>query len=174
MSLMRLNVLPPSSAAKPWYADGLAFTCQLCGNCCTGGPGYVWMTDDEVAKLAAHLKLSVTETLKQHCRKINGRISLKESRNTAGEYDCVFLIDKKIPDADGVVHTRRVCGVYAVRPLQCRTWPFWDGNLETPGAWQRSARRCHGMAAGGRKFTQEEIEKIRTAAEWPKRPPSSK
>jgi hypothetical protein len=30
------------------------------------------------------------------------------------------------------------------------------------------------MAAGGRKFSFEEIEKIRTAAEWPKRPPSSK
>jgi len=170
---MKLPVLPNAADEKPWYADGLQFTCQLCGNCCTGGPGYVWMTDEEVEKLAAHLKLSVEETRKTYTRKIGRRTSLTEYRNQAGEYDCVFLVSKKIPDADGVMHTRRVCGVYAVRPLQCRTWPFWEGNLESPEAWVHAADRCEGMAAGGRKFTFDQIEKIRTAAEWPKRPPTS-
>ncbi len=170
---MKLPVLPNSADEKPWYADGLQFTCQLCGNCCTGGPGYVWMTNDEVEKLAAHLKLSVEETRETYTRKIGKRTSLKEYRNPAGEHDCVFLVSKKIPDSDGVEHTRRVCGVYAVRPLQCRTWPFWEGNLDSPESWVHAAERCEGMAAGGRKFTFDQIEKIRTAAEWPKRPPTS-
>ena len=171
---MQLKVLPAESTEKPWYAEGLSFTCQLCGNCCTGGPGYVWMTSEEVAKLAEHLKLTVEQTMKKYCRRIGSRISLKENRTESGQYDCVFLVDKKIKDAKGVVHTRRVCGVYQVRPLQCRTWPFWDGNLDSAKSWVHAARRCHGMAAGGRKFSYDEIEKIRTAAEWPKRPPSSK
>ncbi len=170
---MQLPVVPDSKTDAPWYAAGLEFTCQICGNCCTGGPGYVWMTDDEVAKLAKHLKLSVEATREKYCRTIGKRTSLIELRNPAGEYDCVFLVDKKIPDAAGVMHTRRVCGVYKVRPLQCRTWPFWDGNLESPEAWDHAAERCHGMAVGGRKFSGEDIEKIRTAAEWPKKPPTS-
>ncbi|CAN5567046.1 YkgJ family cysteine cluster protein [soil metagenome] len=171
---MNLKVLPNSPDEKPWYADGLEFTCQTCGNCCTGGPGYVWMTPEEVAKLAIHLNLSVDETMEKHCRIIGKRVSLNEIRNAAGEYDCVFLVDKKIKGPDGVMQTKRVCGVYPVRPLQCRTWPFWDGNLKSEKAWDHAAERCHGMAVGGRKFTLEQIEQIRTAAEWPKRPPTSK
>ena len=37
---------------QPWYADGLSFTCTQCGNCCTGGPGYVWISDMEIDRLA--------------------------------------------------------------------------------------------------------------------------
>ena len=34
------------SPNTPWYADGLPFTCTQCGDCCTGDPGYVWVTDE--------------------------------------------------------------------------------------------------------------------------------
>ena len=27
-----------------WYRDGLRFECTRCGACCTGAPGYVWVT----------------------------------------------------------------------------------------------------------------------------------
>ena len=40
----------------PWYADGLRFTCTMCGKCCTGEPGYVWTTDEELAKSASGAK----------------------------------------------------------------------------------------------------------------------
>ena len=36
-----------------WYQDGLAFECTRCGACCTGAPGYVWVNDEEIARLAA-------------------------------------------------------------------------------------------------------------------------
>ncbi len=39
----------------PWYQDGLRFTCTMCGKCCTGDPGYVWVTDEELAALAKFL-----------------------------------------------------------------------------------------------------------------------
>jgi len=61
---------------------------------------------------------------------------------------------------------KRVCGIYAVRPLQCRTWPFWDGNLASKDNWDASARRCPGMNRG-KPFTQEQIETLRDATEWP-------
>jgi hypothetical protein len=45
---MKLDVL------ETWYADGLQFTCSQCGNCCTGGPGYVWMSKEEIVRLAEY------------------------------------------------------------------------------------------------------------------------
>src|SRR6476620_4806016 len=82
---MKLNVL------DPWYADGLKFTCQQCGNCCTGAPGYVWISDVEITRLAAFLKIAEREVIRQYCRKVGQRYTLKEIRNSAGQYDCVFL-----------------------------------------------------------------------------------
>ena len=173
---MKLDVI--SGATGSWYAEGLKFTCTQCGNCCTGVPGHVWISDVEVARLAAYLKLSEEETIERYCRKVFGRISLKENRNARGEHDCIFLKEdraERIEGGDGgetVVHTRRSCTVYPVRPLQCRTWPFWESNLSDPEIWKSSAARCHGMNRG-RTFTANEMEALRDAEDWPEKPPGS-
>jgi uncharacterized protein len=172
---MKLPVLEKSSDSSPWYADGLKFTCSQCGNCCTGGPGYVWISKGEIALLAEHLKMTPAEVVERYCRKIDGKFSLKERRSPAGLYDCVFLKEMSVPKQgdDKVVHTIRACSVYSVRPLQCRTWPFWPENLSTRKAWEHAARRCHGMNAPGRTFSINQIHSIRDAAEWPEHPPTS-
>lgn len=171
---MKLDVLQEPDADRPWYADGLKFTCTQCGNCCTGGPGYVWISDEEIARLAEHLNLTVAQTRQKYCRKVAGRISLKERRTPEGNYDCVFLTEQSAGDH---VHSpgsrRRGCSIYPVRPLQCRTWPFWSQNLQTPAAWAFSAKRCHGMNAGQRHFSREQIEALRDAQDWPAAPPTS-
>jgi Fe-S-cluster containining protein len=38
--------------------------------------------------------------------------------------------------------------VYTDRPRQCRTWPFWRSNIDSPERWQRGAGRCPGMDKG--------------------------
>jgi Fe-S-cluster containining protein len=170
---MKLKVL------EPWYAQGLKFTCQQCGNCCTGAPGYVWISDVEIGRLAAFLKLTEREVIRQYCRKVGQRYTLKEIRNSAGQYDCVFLKEEKaqkprLKFGDEVVHhTRRTCSVYSVRPLQCRTWPFWDSLLSSEEAWNEAGKRCHGINHGKRVFSKEEAEKLKDAEDWPQRPPTS-
>ena len=177
---MKLPVLEKTTADNAWYADGLRFTCSQCGNCCTGGPGYVWIDRDEIVKLAAYLNLSPEDTIERYCRKVDGKFSLKERRSPAGLYDCIFLKETKVGgaarngDDEKVVHTIRACTVYPVRPLQCRTWPFWPENLSSRQAWDHAAKRCHGMNAPGRTFSPAQIHAIRDAAEWPKNPPTSK
>lgn len=181
-AVMQLPVLPPSTdkpKKDPWYADGLQFTCTQCGNCCTGGPGFVWLTTDEIVKLAAYLKMTPEETVEQYCRKIDGKFSLTEVRNAAGNYDCVFLKDvpaarsgKGGDNAEGVQLTKRGCSVYPVRPLQCRTWPFWPENLSNKRTWTAASRKCHGMNVG-RSFSINEIHAVRDANDWPKNPPTS-
>ncbi|HEY7115458.1 MAG TPA: YkgJ family cysteine cluster protein [Tepidisphaeraceae bacterium] len=173
---MKLDVLPPESVAKseePWFAGGLSFSCTCSGNCCTGGPGFVWLSDDEVERLAAHLGLSRQETLERYCRKVGRGVSLKERRTPQGNYDCVFLEERPAEREKGKVSLpRRVCGIYPVRPLQCRTWPFWEGNLSSRAKWESAAKRCPGMNRG-RAFAREEIEALRDATDWPEDGPTS-
>lgn len=173
---MKLDVLP----AQPWYADGLRFVCTQCGDCCTGGPGFVWISDEEIDRLAEFLKRTPREVRAEYCRKIGGRWSLNEHRTPAGLYDCVFL--KEIPrepakdsaaDARANPPRRRGCSIYPVRPLQCRTWPFWESNLASRTAWEAATRKCPGMDRGPRTFTRNQIESLRDAADWPDQPPTS-
>ena len=143
---------------KPWYKDGLRFTCTQCGNCCTGGPGYVWISRPEIDRLAQFLKLTPQQTIERYCRKIGDRFSLTETRGAAGAWDCIFLRDEPVHDKSGkVVQTKRVCSIYPARPGQCRSWPFWDSNLSSPESWNRAAHRCYGMNQG-RLHSRREIE----------------
>ena len=119
---------------QPWYKDGLRFQCTGCGDCCTGAPGYVWVNADEIAALAIEVGIAIDEFEKKYVRTIGVRKSLKELKKT---YDCVFLD----PDT-------RKCQVYAARPRQCRTWPFWDSNLKSPEAWAHTCEVCPGSGAG--------------------------
>ncbi|MGE5611262.1 MAG: YkgJ family cysteine cluster protein [Bacillota bacterium] len=171
---MKLNVVQNQNS-QPWYAEGLQFTCQQSGHCCTGGPGYVWISEEEVGRLAQHLGITFEQAIKQYCRRIGDRLSLNEHRNVHGKYDCVFLRHERAqvqPGEEQVVHSRQVCSIYQVRPLQCRTWPFWEGLLEDKEAWDRAARGCPGMNQG-KQFTREEIEALRDAQDWPQNPPTS-
>jgi Fe-S-cluster containining protein len=79
------------------------------------------------------------EFLAAYCRSVsfNGisRLSLREKPN----FDCIFW------DAD-----RRDggCTVYAARPLQCRSYPFWSANLADESSWAAEAGRCPGIGLG--------------------------
>jgi hypothetical protein len=116
-----------------WYREGLRFTCQRCGNCCRGAPGYVWVDDAEVAPIAAHLGLSVADCERRFLRWIPGR---GRSLTERADFDCVFF------------DLETGCRIYPVRPRQCRTWPFWRGNLLTRTAWSQAAASCPGMDRG--------------------------
>ena len=131
-----------SREKEPWYKDGLRFTCTGCGDCCTGSPGYVWVNNDEIAKLAALVQLSVEDFEAENVRRVGARKSLVEYENG----DCVFFDNKS-----------RKCGVYSARPRQCRTWPFWDSNIRSPEAWAVTCEVCPGSGQG-RLYQLEEIQ----------------
>ncbi len=138
----------------PWYAAGLSFSCSGCGGCCAGpGEGYVWVTADEIAAIAAHLGVSEKQMRRAHVRSVRGRLSLRERRDNR---DCVFLA--------GGGNGGRTCAIYPVRPTQCRTWPFWPSNLGSPDAWARAGVRCPGINRGAR-FTLQQIQARRNATE---------
>ena len=139
---MKLDVIQSGTDA-PWFAEGLTFTCQQCGNCCTGGPGYVWITDEEINRLAALLRVQRDEVIAKYCRRIGQRYSLNERRTPQGLYDCVFLRETRLKGG-GV---KRTCSIYAARPLQCRTWPFWPEHMSAK-KWSEIAEFCPGVGKG--------------------------
>lgn len=125
----------------PWYGDGLAFTCTGCGSCCRG-EGYVWMTQPEIEAIAALLGITSSDFGRRYLRRVGRSLSLIERPN----HDCIFW--------DGG------CTVYAARPTQCRTFPFWPENLETPGAWESVVSHCPG-AGEGRHYDLVEIRRLK-------------
>lgn len=129
---------------QPWYADGLRFKCTGCGDCCTGSPGYVWVNQAEIDAIAAELGISADECEKKYVRKIGIRRSLVELPQA--DYDCVFL------DAE-----TRKCTVYAARPRQCKTWPFWQSNVRTEKTWAETCDACPGSGKG-KLYQLEQIE----------------
>jgi uncharacterized protein len=148
-----MNVQLRGFASKtPWYSCGLAFECQGCGGCCAGPvEGYVWITQDELEAIATHLRISTREMTEKYTRRVGKRISLREVPVTM---DCVFLET----DRDG----QRNCRIYSYRPVQCRTWPFWQSNIKSPDNWASAATRCAGINRG-KLHNLEEIETRRDA-----------
>lgn len=98
--------------------------------------------------MAKEMGISTAMFTDTFVRLIHGRKkSLMERENG----DCVLL------DPD-----KRKCMVYNSRPTQCRTWPFWEANLDRPASWKRAAKHCKGCGnPNGKLYTLEEIEQER-------------
>jgi Fe-S-cluster containining protein len=82
----------------------------------------------EVEGLAAALGLSVAAFTAKHVEKSNGEwVTFKARQSEGGAEPCTLLGD------DGR------CTAYAARPLQCKTYPFWDVFMTSREAWEQEA-----------------------------------
>jgi hypothetical protein len=128
----------------PWYKEGLRFKCTGCGKCCTGAPGYVWVTEPEIEGMAGALGIATTDFKRKYIRRRDNRLSLIETKVGPNEYACVFLKDKK-------------CQVYQNRPIQCRTFPWWPSSLKSEESWNQTAIECEGISADAPLHTYDAI-----------------
>jgi Fe-S-cluster containining protein len=122
-------------AERSFYADGLRFSCSRCSSCCRYESGYVFLSWEDLDSLAAALNMGREACMAAWCRWVSfdkgcEYLSLKEKRN----YDCIFWNDG--------------CTVYQNRPLQCRTFPFWESILVSAAAWKNAGRECPGIGRG--------------------------
>lgn len=100
------------------------------------------MTIEDRRRMAAELKLPTAVFTRRYCRRQNGIWRLKDGPGG----DCLFL-------------KRNKCSVYAGRPTQCRTWPFWPETLEAKVWNNEVAGFCPG-GGKGRLHRPEEIERV--------------
>ncbi|MCR5761560.1 MAG: YkgJ family cysteine cluster protein [Sphaerochaetaceae bacterium] len=118
-----------------FYEKGLKFTCQGCRYCCSSEPGYVFLSEADVALMSEGLGLTREKFIDTYCRYVDMgafyMVSLLEKEN----YDCIFLTEKG-------------CKAYEYRPTQCRTYPFWAHIMESRETWDEEAKSCPGMNKG--------------------------
>lgn len=137
-----------------WYIGGLHFECAQCGRCCAGpDEGYIWITRPEIEFLTKHLGITLKDARCEYLQRVGIRTTIIEEPR---DRDCIFLNGKC---------GQKGCAIYPVRPNQCRTWPFWTGNIARPDDWNMVAQKCPGINRG-RLYTFEEIEKIRKQRKW--------
>ena len=122
-----------------------------CSNCCRHSPGYVFLVPRDVTRLLIATGLDLKAFQERYLREVNlsgiHRISLNEKPN----YDCIFW------EKDG-------CSVYRYRPMQCRSYPFWSGNLVSSRTWEQLKSSCPGVDRG-RLHSRREIERWLRRAE---------
>jgi Fe-S-cluster containining protein len=123
------------AAVKPFYLrQPLRFSCTQCGRCCaTAGEYYVYLSEAESETIREYLQLSRGWFRRRYLRRLaNGERVLAASADER----CIFLDE------------RGRCRVYAARPSQCRSYPFWPELVATASAWRHEARRCEGIDHG--------------------------
>ena len=84
------------------------FKCTGCGECCRW-TGAVLLEDADITALAAHFGMSEQAFIDQRTRLAASRKQLALLDQADGS--CEFLEGDR-------------CSIYAVRPLQCRTFPY--------------------------------------------------
>ena len=90
--------------------------CQECeGACCRGERGYIWVKYPEIEAIAQYLDMELENFAKIYLKKVGHRYSLVEKKLGEDDYACIFFDEKEMR-----------CLIYPVRPLQCRTFPFWQ------------------------------------------------
>ena len=113
----------------PWFKEGLRFKCTGCGKCCTGSPGYVFLSPSDQKRLENHLSLDTKIFKEKYTQQVDSRLSLIDQPGSTG---CIFLKDNQ-------------CSVYEARPTQCRTFPWWIQMIDEPKNWEESKERCEGI-----------------------------
>lgn len=150
---------------KLYVPENFSFKCQDCGDCCRHEPGFVLILDKEIRRISKFLKIPSTQFLQDYCYpfgqieiSIDGKIdktkfkqiySLKEKDN----FDCIFWEKKNEKNSCG-------CNIYNVRPLQCRSYPFWLSSFNDKESFNQNIKRCRGfMTDGGQIFNKKTIYK---------------
>jgi Fe-S-cluster containining protein len=109
----------------------MRFACQPgCVRCCEQ-QGFVYLTEDDIVRLAAHLNLGTAEFEKRYVYRTKNVRRLRVPRYA----QCEFLKDGG-------------CSVHAAKPMQCRTFPFWPELLESRQAWHKTGKWCPGIGKG--------------------------
>ena len=125
---------------KPWYVNGLRFTCTQCGACCAGKPrGHVVVTDDDLDRIEAQTGKRLA------------------TRQSIGEQVLVLTKTGDCPLLKRCRRGKRACLIYNCQLEGCKpAWPFVPELLDVPAAWVFASETCPGMNRG-RLYTLPEI-----------------
>jgi len=113
---------------------GLRFQCQAgCTRCCEQ-QGFVYLTAGDLIRIARYLGMAAREFERRFVYRTKHLLRLRVPRDR----QCRFL------ENGG-------CSIHAVKPVQCRVFPFWPELVDAAGAkreWKKTAHWCPGIGQG--------------------------
>ena len=110
---------------------GLRFECQRgCTNCCQQ-KGFVYLTEADLARIAQFLEMKPAEFERIYVYRTKHLLRLRMPRHT----QCHFL-------------RQGGCSIHAVKPTQCRIFPFWPELVDDKREWRKTAAWCPGIGNG--------------------------
>jgi uncharacterized protein len=109
----------------------LRFECQPgCTNCCNQS-GYVYLTEDDLARAAKFVAMPARAFEKKYVYRTRHQLRFRKPRKK----QCPFLLDNG-------------CSIHPAKPTQCSTFPFWPELVEDRDEWKSAARFCPGIGKG--------------------------
>jgi Fe-S-cluster containining protein len=109
----------------------MRFECQPgCTKCCEQR-GFVYLTEEDIPRLAAYLKMSASRFEKQYVYRTKNLRRLRVPRHA----NCEFL------KADG-------CSVHPAKPFQCHAFPYWPELVGNKKNWANTGTWCPGIGKG--------------------------
>src|SRR3954469_25689081 len=111
----------------------MRFECQSgCTKCCEQ-QGFVYLTEEDIPRLAKFLKMTPAAFEERYVYRTRHLRRLRVPRHA----QCEFLKDGG-------------CSVHAAKPLQCAAFPYWPELVEqgTKKAWQKAGEWCPGIGKG--------------------------
>jgi Fe-S-cluster containining protein len=122
----------------------IRFECQTGCTACCDQQGFVYLTEEDIPRLAEFLALPVDDFERRYVFRTRRLRRLRVPRHA----QCFFLDGGK-------------CGVHAAKPVQCRTFPYWPELLNSARAWKATGKWCPGIGKG----SLVNIESARAQAE---------
>jgi Fe-S-cluster containining protein len=119
----------------------LRFECQPgCTRCCEQ-QGFVYLTEDDLVRIAGFVGLTVWEFERRYVYRTKKLLRLRVPRHS----QCHFLREGG-------------CSIHPVKPTQCRIFPFWPELVDSKREWKKTGAWCPGIGKG-------ELVQIETARE---------
>ena len=109
----------------------LRFECQAGCTACCEQKGFVYLTEADLPRIAAFLGLTAAEFERRYCYRTRRQLRLRVPKDV----NCHFLRNGG-------------CSIHAVKPTQCRIFPFWPELVESRREWKKTARYCPGIGQG--------------------------
>jgi Fe-S-cluster containining protein len=109
----------------------LRFECQPGCTACCQKQGFVYLTEDDITRLADYLKLTQADFEDRFVFRTKNLRRLRVPRHA----QCGFLMGGG-------------CSVHAAKPTQCATFPFWPELLDSRKEWHQAGRLCPGIGKG--------------------------
>ena len=91
----------------------------------------MYLTEADLERIAEYVGMTAREFERRYVYRTKHLLRLRVPR----QQQCHFLREGG-------------CSIHAVKPVQCRIFPFWPEMVESKREWKKTARYCPGIGKG--------------------------